>query len=227
MSELLGAMIKDLVKVQSKLPHITKNKKANYGKYADLDSIHDKILPILASNNFAWITMPSKDADTGNPTLAYGLFHTSGESITGEMPLYLAKNDPQGQGSAITYAKRYAICAVVGITADEDDDGQKATKSYNDAPAGAHYDEAPRPLVGKATEKQVEAVKKALFTHGVKTKEDGARALKLFTGEDHEKVDELSKQQASDIIGKIKGMTKEELQGQLMSEMVVEMESGA
>jgi hypothetical protein len=43
------------------------------------------------------------------------------------MPLLLAKSDPQGQGSAITYARRYALMAVLGLVADEDDDGNKAS----------------------------------------------------------------------------------------------------
>jgi hypothetical protein len=41
------------------------------------------------------------------------------------MQLLLSKNDAQGQGSAITYARRYALCAVLNLVADDDDDGQQ------------------------------------------------------------------------------------------------------
>lgn len=44
------------------------------------------------------------------------------------MPLMMDKQTPQGQGSALTYARRYALCAMLNIAADEDDDGQSAEK---------------------------------------------------------------------------------------------------
>jgi hypothetical protein len=44
------------------------------------------------------------------------------------MLLLLAKNDPQGQGSAITYARRYSLCSVLNLVADDDDDGQAAAQ---------------------------------------------------------------------------------------------------
>ena len=54
------------------------------------------------------------------------LFHISGQFIQSSMPLLLVKNDMQGLGSAITYAKRYALQALAGVVSDEDDDGNKA-----------------------------------------------------------------------------------------------------
>jgi hypothetical protein len=54
--------------------------------------------------------------------------------MEGEMPLLLKSVDPQGQGSAITYARRYALCAVLGLSTGEDDDGHHATTQ---AKAGA------------------------------------------------------------------------------------------
>jgi hypothetical protein len=44
------------------------------------------------------------------------------------MPLLLSKNDAQGMGSAITYARRYALCAVLNLVADDDDDGARASR---------------------------------------------------------------------------------------------------
>lgn len=56
------------------------------------------------------------------------LAHTSGESITSRCPVICAKpNDPQALGSAITYARRYAIAAICGVApSDDDDDGEAA-----------------------------------------------------------------------------------------------------
>jgi hypothetical protein len=61
--------------------------------------------------------MPSFDETTGEPTLKYELAHApSGESKDGEMKLLLSKGDPQGQGSAITYARRYALVSVLNLS---------------------------------------------------------------------------------------------------------------
>ena len=64
------------------------------------------------------------------------VMHESGEWISSLMPLYISKDDMQGLGSAITYAKRYALSAMLGIVADEDDDGNAASKKKvnNDTP---------------------------------------------------------------------------------------------
>ena len=56
------------------------------------------------------------------PSLITRLSHSSGEWMEAETPLFLVKDDPQAQGSAITYMRRYAYCAVLGIVADPDDD---------------------------------------------------------------------------------------------------------
>ena len=55
------------------------------------------------------------------------LAHESGQWIQSELCMPLAKNDPQGVGSAITYGRRYGLAAIVGIVADDDDDGNAAS----------------------------------------------------------------------------------------------------
>lgn len=93
-------------------------------KYTPLDTIVEHVEPILTKHGLVWLTKPGRD-ETGEPALAYRLVHaTTGEAEEGSMPLLLGKSDPQGQGSAITYARRYALCAVLNLVADEDDDGE-------------------------------------------------------------------------------------------------------
>jgi len=58
--------------------------------------------------------------------LSYVLMHSSGEWISGELEMNPVKNDPQGIGSAITYARRYTLAGIAGI-ATEDDDGNAAS----------------------------------------------------------------------------------------------------
>jgi hypothetical protein len=57
-------------------------------------------------------------------TLTTTLLHESGEWLSGTMPVRVAKDDPQGVGSGITYARRYALAALCGVVADADDDGE-------------------------------------------------------------------------------------------------------
>jgi len=77
------------------------------------------------------------------------LIHTSGETLSGGLlHVPASKNDPQGYGSALTYARRYSLMATCGIAA-EDDDGNAASKPATYAkpsrPAPRITDEAPRP----------------------------------------------------------------------------------
>jgi hypothetical protein len=55
------------------------------------------------------------------------LGHTSGQFISAILKLKPVKEDPQGAGSAITYARRYAYAAILGLVSDEDDDGNSAS----------------------------------------------------------------------------------------------------
>lgn len=115
-----------LAAAQGQLTNVGQDGRGNYGKYLTLPKLIDAVRPILAANGLAWSAMPAIGED-GAPTMKYRLMHTSGEVLEGEMALMLTKRDAQGQGSALTYARRYALAAVLNIGADEDDDGQHAT----------------------------------------------------------------------------------------------------
>lgn len=118
-------LVVDFIKVQQNLPKVKKEGQGNYGKYLKLDDIMPLALEVLNKNNFALIQSPSTIGD--HPALKTTLVHTSGEKITSTMFLMLDKETAQGQGSAITYARRYSLASILGLVADEDDDGQKAT----------------------------------------------------------------------------------------------------
>jgi hypothetical protein len=65
----------------------------------------------------------------GAPALSTTLYHPESDTnLQSVMPLMLAKDDPQGQGSAITYARRYSLMGMLSLVADVDDDAQ-STKS--------------------------------------------------------------------------------------------------
>tara|TARA_R100000278_G_scaffold121934_1_gene106945 strand:+ start:20 stop:667 length:648 start_codon:yes stop_codon:yes gene_type:complete len=103
-------------------------------KYADLLTIIKTVKPILYKHGFILfqvVKQPSVLSDSGSktPLLKTILRHISGESIEDEGVPLVCKNpaDPQQQGSAITYARRYGMQSILGIVADTDDDGQAAS----------------------------------------------------------------------------------------------------
>lgn len=117
-----------LAKVQAELKPIPRTRKGQRGKYADLAAVEEAVFHLLAGNGLTWITKPTTTED-GRFVLAYALVHgASGEREEGEYPLHGGGNAQQ-QGSDITYARRYALCAVTGAAPEgEDDDGAAAAQ---------------------------------------------------------------------------------------------------
>lgn len=118
-----------LVAFQAEAPTLAKDGVNPHfkSKFTPLDTIVETVQPLLAKHGLAWSTFPCFGPND-QPALRYKLRHVSGEVEEDTMPLLAAKTDPQGQGSAITYARRYAICAVLNLVADDDDDGNSASQ---------------------------------------------------------------------------------------------------
>ena len=95
-------------------------------KYVPLDAVIDAVAPALRDQDIC--ILQQTDIEDARTVLITKLIHSSGEWIAGRYPVHPIKADPQGEGSALTYARRYALMALVGI-APEDDDGNAATKS--------------------------------------------------------------------------------------------------
>lgn len=95
-------------------------------KYADLGSVFDACRDALADNGLSVVQMPVTD-DPGYIALETMLLHASGEFISSRARVRLQKDDPQGAGSGLTYLRRYALSAAMGIVAD-DDDGHAASQ---------------------------------------------------------------------------------------------------
>lgn len=95
-------------------------------RYADLSACIDAVDDALLSNGIACYQETSEDA--GGVTVETVMLHESGESLRfGKLHVPASKQDPQGYGSALTYARRYSLMAACGI-APEDDDGNAASK---------------------------------------------------------------------------------------------------
>jgi len=94
-------------------------------KYAPLDSIIEMIRPILPKHGLAAIQFTDIPEDGNGIVVETIITHESGQYISGKLLMPLAKLDPQGAGSAITYGRRYALAAALGIVSDEDVDGNQ------------------------------------------------------------------------------------------------------
>lgn len=124
-------------------------------KYASLASFQETYRPVLARHGLSLVQTVSSDAD--GHYVSSMLLHITGQFLSCRMKLILQKNDMQGLGSATTYAKRYQASAMLGISADEDDDGNAASrpaptrapiKNFAPKPKTEEIDELDRALKG-------------------------------------------------------------------------------
>ena len=95
-------------------------------KYADLASVWEACREQLCTNGLSVVQFPGEMVDN-RMTMTTQLTHESGEWMRGTLSIPLSKVDAQGYGSAVTYARRYALAAVVGVC-PEDDDGNAASR---------------------------------------------------------------------------------------------------
>lgn len=129
-SESIANLAKALSTVQGKLTYAKKDSKNPFFKsnYADLESVWDACRDLLSANGLAVSQFPGTYSDLDKSmSLTTILSHESGEWISQEMSLPVSKVDAQGAGSAITYMRRYALAAVVGVV-QADDDGNEASQ---------------------------------------------------------------------------------------------------
>lgn len=124
-SETIAELAKALNKAQGDMSGAKKGAANPFfkSKYSDLNSVIDALRVPFFENGLSYSQFPINDGDrVGVETI---LMHTSGEWIASKLTFPTAKKDAQSGGSAITYAKRYALQAMAGIPS-EDDDGNGA-----------------------------------------------------------------------------------------------------
>lgn len=105
-------------------------------KYADLASVMAACMPALNANGIA-VLQPTHDEDGRMYVKTIFVHASSGETAECRVPLIVAKNDMQGYGSAVTYARRYGLMSMAGI-APEDDDGNAAANAAPKMATAAH-----------------------------------------------------------------------------------------
>lgn len=130
-SELINELAIALCKAQAQFGPLRKGADNPFfkSKYADLSSVIDVAREPLYEMGLSF-TQTMDDSDSGSVIVETTLMHSSGQWITGRLKMPTAKSDPQGYGSAITYARRYALQAILGLAA-EDDDAEGAMQRGN------------------------------------------------------------------------------------------------
>jgi len=128
-SESIAQLAAALAKAQARIQPAVKDKvnPAFRSHYATLEAIVEACREALAANDLAVLQLPCDDPNCERVALRTMIVHKSGEFIEEAVSARLVKNDPQGLGSALTYLRRYALAAIVGVTATEDDDGNAAS----------------------------------------------------------------------------------------------------
>ena len=151
-------------------------------KYVPLENIAEVIDEVAPKHGLAYL-QEAFTTDTGQTGVVTRLVHESGEFYETE-PLILNadKNNAQGQGSVITYARRYQLASLFGITSDEDDDGNKASEnapSYKQRIDDAY---AAIQKVGKMNKTQVDQlIKSELSIQSLSKVDDSDRFQTLST----------------------------------------------
>lgn len=157
-TETKGATLASaLVAAQADMPAVQPDSTNPHfrSRFVSLGHLIAKTRPVLNKHGLTMSQWPSAHPDTGAPLLITVLMHESGERIEHAAPLLLSKQDPQGLGSALTYLKRYAWAAALGISDQEDDDGNAGSAAEtNGKPAEEKSSEVkaePKPPTDRST----------------------------------------------------------------------------
>jgi hypothetical protein len=128
MSATIGKLAEALASAQSEMNPAKKNATNPHFRstYADLASLHDASRTALGKHGLAVVQLPGR-RDDGTTTVTTMLMHASGEFIGDESGVRLSAETAQAAGSVISYLRRYAYAAVLGLSA-EDDDGAAASQ---------------------------------------------------------------------------------------------------
>lgn len=119
-----------LLAVQQAAPAIDKSANNPFfkSKYADLPTIWSAVRDLMGSNGL--VVSHTMKANDNEDSIVTRIIHAeTGEFIESESRILLGKATAQDYGSYITYMRRYALSAMLGLVTDEDDDGNKASNS--------------------------------------------------------------------------------------------------
>lgn len=152
-SESIKNIADAIAKFQGEVPNPKKVAENPFFKssYVPLDEVINVVKPYLAKNGLSYFQTAGGDGK--NITVTTLLMHTSGEWIESDpLTVIATKPDPQQAGSAITYARRYSLSAILGIASEEDDDGNSSSGKKESKPPVMITDKTKKKLDELATE---------------------------------------------------------------------------
>lgn len=141
-SEQIDQLATALAAAQAKIRGAQKDRVNPHFKnsYADLASVWDACREQLTEQGLSVSQLPS--FGSGHIRVTTVLMHKSGQFLSEVLELPITKSDPQACGSAITYARRYALAAIAGVCPD-DDDGEGAMRRDDDGRRGPQQEQRP------------------------------------------------------------------------------------
>lgn len=128
-SETINELATALALAQAEMKHASKDSSNPFfkSKYAALPDVMDAARPCLSKHGLSVSQLTDFD-EQGKVFMVTQLSHKSGQWMRSWYPINPVKQDPQGIGSAVTYARRYSYGCITGVVAsDEDDDGNAAS----------------------------------------------------------------------------------------------------
>ena len=163
MSETIGDLATALSKAQGQIEAATKGSvnPAFRSKYADINALRDAIREPLAVNDLSLLQFPR--TLEGRVEVETMILHKSGEYMSETLSMPVSKQDAHGIGSALTYARRYGMSAMLNLAAD-DDDGNAAVEK-----APAKVDPATVKALALRAKNEAEKGMEAVHIKGFKT----------------------------------------------------------
>lgn len=212
-SETLGKLAAALSALQGELSHVAKNSHGYGYDYADLAAVLDVARPLLVKNGLSVTQLPAEAAE-GTVALESVLLHSSGEWISSVYTMGVEKGKnlsaAQAVGSVITYARRYAMAAMLGIAQTDDDAAQpkppaaqqQKSQQRPSAERRTQISEADSNLATEAQLKKLWAAARGYFGDSAEAE---LRAMMLRRGLG-ESTKELTRDRCSDLIGQIEAL---------------------
>ena len=125
----LQPLVEALLEFHKSVPPINKTAKAQYGKFADLETVLSTVTPHLINNGLV-VSQGFEPSDhDNNPILVTQLLHVSGAKLVSRLPMVVGgrgTNPLHDWGGSCTFSRRYSLLSILGLTADMDMDGDFA-----------------------------------------------------------------------------------------------------
>ena len=125
----LQPLVEALLEFHKSVPPINKTAKAQYGKFADLETVLSTVTPHLITNGLVVSQGFEPSNHDNNPILVTQLLHISGAKLVSRLPMVVGgrgTNPLHDWGGSCTYSRRYSLLSILGLTADMDIDGDFA-----------------------------------------------------------------------------------------------------